>query len=392
MTLGDPQREASIEEIENWNLDRTVDPLTKVTGIMGKNSGTWNYLRADSSGQLAVSSGDAGNFRVSALGVTVNTSPLSADSSSVSAKQQDANNLHVSAFSNDAGLMRVSALGVSVTSTPLSADSSAISAKSNDAGTMRVSAINSISALSPDAALFRVSGIGTFTVNTQPTVSAFINQGTVSAYSPDASLFRVSGIGTFTTTGLSANQQISALLLGGTANIGFVSARSDDAGLTRISAVGTITVSAHEVKQSDAASMRVSVVGTVSTDDSYISSFIDNGSVSAKSPDANQIHVSSTQSDAGLLHASAYVPMYSWKHVSSTQIITLKSAAGYFDRIVINDGNAKTINIYAGSATTSDKIAVMDAPTKGVYPYQISSAGGLTISTISSHSYTAVWL
>jgi hypothetical protein len=95
-------------------------------------------------------------MRVSALGVTITGLPLSADSSSISAKQGsadllrvsaiggDANTLHVSAVQGDAGLMRVSTIGATVSGTftpvPLSADSSSVSAKQQDAANLRISA------------------------------------------------------------------------------------------------------------------------------------------------------------------------------------------------------------------------------------------------------------
>lgn len=334
----------SVQELDNANLDRTVDPLTRVIGVMGKNgSQAWEYISSNQNHLLV-----SGTFAA-----TATTSPLSADSSKVSAIQGDAGLLHVSAFVGDAGTFRVSAIGgtagdrtlvdgttqtisatltpistspatttaglvvnsyapdagkfrvsaiggtagdhtivdgttqtISATFTPIStspaetvaglvvntfqddadelhvsaiigqslsatAQNFIVSAVAGDAGTFHTSAFvdsGSISARSGDAnqmhvstvqgdaGLLHVSVVGTLTVNTQATVSAFINQGTVSAYSPDASLFRVSGIGTFTTNGISANQQLSAVLLGGTANIGDVSAVQGDSGQLHVSA------------------------------------------------------------------------------------------------------------------------------------------------------------
>lgn len=60
---------------------------------------------------------DAGNLRMSAIGVSVTTSPLSADGSSISAIQADATKLRTSSFQTDAGLLRMSAIGVSITQT-----------------------------------------------------------------------------------------------------------------------------------------------------------------------------------------------------------------------------------------------------------------------------------
>src|SRR3990167_1005 len=58
-----------VHEIENWNLDRTVEPYVAVRGMMGKDTGgTWQYLSVSSSGALR--NDDAANFRVSAIGLT----------------------------------------------------------------------------------------------------------------------------------------------------------------------------------------------------------------------------------------------------------------------------------------------------------------------------------
>lgn len=92
----DNKRQHSIDEIENWNLDRSTDAPTKVTGIMGRTSaGSWVYLGSD-----------AGQFRVSALGVNV---------SDVS--NADAADFRMSAFSNDGATLRVSALTASLDAT-----------------------------------------------------------------------------------------------------------------------------------------------------------------------------------------------------------------------------------------------------------------------------------
>jgi len=217
----DLKRAESLGVLENNNVDNSVNPPVMVRGTMGRDeTGAWRYIAVSSANSRLLISGS----------LTSTSAPLSADSSSISAKQ------------GDAGLLRVSAI----------IDSGSISAKG--------------------------------------TVSAFINQGTVSAYSPDAALFRVSGIGTFITTGLSANQQISAQLLGGTANIGFVSAESGDAGVFRVSAILAAGVSSV-----GAASFGVSAAQN------------DAGALhtSSFSGDANQLHTSSVQGDAGLMRVSA---------------------------------------------------------------------------------------
>lgn len=106
---------------------------------------------------------DAGNLRISAIGVTVTTSPLSADSSAISAKQESAANLRVSSFSGDAGQFLVSAR---LTDKYLSAfiDNGSISAKSSDAGTLLVSAKQG------DGGLLRVSAIQSSAANFQALV------------------------------------------------------------------------------------------------------------------------------------------------------------------------------------------------------------------------------
>lgn len=245
-------------------LDDTVTPAILAYGTMGKDgSGSWHYTLVSADGANLARSDDASKFRVSALGVTVTTSPLSADSSSVSAKQGDAGNLHVSAFSNDAGLLRVSTIGGTASSNDIlvdgldntisasllrvsgtvsagqnglvvyaqnrdnatnlrasaaifnslsaTAQNFVVSAVAGDAGTFRVSALNQdanfmhVSGFSPDASLFRIS-VTNFPLNVSGTLSAFINQGTISAYSPDASLFRISAfdIDTPTSAGFTA--------------------------------------------------------------------------------------------------------------------------------------------------------------------------------------------
>ena len=42
-TTGSPQEKKPQDEIENWNLDRTVTPYTSVRGMMKKISGDWTY-------------------------------------------------------------------------------------------------------------------------------------------------------------------------------------------------------------------------------------------------------------------------------------------------------------------------------------------------------------
>lgn len=227
-----PSQHAQIPEgdLMSWNTDRDVEPVVMTRGIMYKTGGVWYFWNGQSI------SDDAGLMRVSAVGGS--TVSLSAD----------AIGNRVSAFSNDAGLMRVSAVGGSTVS------------------------------LSADAAGNRVSAVQADAVNLR-----------ISAFSDDAALMRVSAVGVTVTGAISANQSLSALNLEGTAFIGQVSCAGglvsatmkegsafigqvsailkDNATnatyLGRVSAITTteLLVSAHEVKQSDAASLRVSALG-----------------------------------------------------------------------------------------------------------------------------------
>lgn len=212
-------------DLENWNTDRSVDVPVMVRGQMYKSSAdVWTYWDGQAYSE------DAGLMRVSAIGVSVTTSPLSADSSAVSAKQADAANLMVSCKSNDASLMRVSALGVSidsVTTSPLSADGSSVSAIQADAANLR------ISSFSTDGGTLRVSSVMADAVNLNVSakslaadtlrISAFssgANTLMVSGRSDDAKYFRVSALGIT----LATAQALSATCKEGTAFIGNVSA------------------------------------------------------------------------------------------------------------------------------------------------------------------------
>lgn len=270
MASDDNRRQDSLEEIFNTNRDISTDPATLVLGQAGRDAtGTWRYIKVSSSG--AISNDDASNFRVSALGVTVTTSPLSADSSSISAKQ------------GDAGLLRISAL----------VDSGSVSAKSSDAATFRVSAIGG------------TTGDNTLVDGTTQTISATLTPisanpattvaGLVShSNQPDAARLRISAI--------VDNGSISAKSSG--ADTFLVSAKQGDAGVFRVSAI--IDNGSVSAKSGDAANLRTSAI-------------VDNGSVSAKSDDANQVHVSAVQGNAALLHVSGFTATAANFPVSSTQ-------------------------------------------------------------------------
>jgi hypothetical protein len=285
-----------VPDLNNWNTDRDVEPVVMTRGVMYKTGGDWYFWDGQSK------SDDAGLFRVSALGVTTTSAPLSCDSSSVSAFQDNATRLRVSAFSNDAGLMRVSALGVTATTAPLSCDGSSVSAFQDIANRLRVSAF------------------------------------------------------------------------------------SNDAGLLHVSAIGTMTVSAHEVKQSDAASLRVSVIGTSSIGEGtafigqvsailkdnptnatylgHVSSYSTaaNQAVSAAQSDAVNLNVSAKSGDAGTLRTSAYLPvdtvgqMSVFRSLSLSASQAIKATAGAVYGYYLF--NTTTVPQYVKLTNTSGAIAV----------------------------------
>lgn len=277
----DNKREHSIAEIENWNLDRTVDAPVKLTGLLGRDA-SQNYERISSaSNRLLVS----GTFAST-------TSPLSADSSSVSAKQGDAANLRMSAFSNDAGLMRVSSVGG--TNSPLSADSSSVSAKQDDAANLLISAKSDsagqlrMSSFSNDAGLMRVSSVG----GTNSPLSA--DSSSVSAKQESAGNLRMSALQT------------------DAANLN-VSSKSGDAGTMRVSAIGgtagdnvlvdgdvqTLSARIQRVSAVVSAGDNALLVRATNTDDA------DDLFVSAKSKDAGTLLISAKQGDGANLQISA---------------------------------------------------------------------------------------
>lgn len=305
----DPKRD-SYWDIHEWNLDKSVKPHVMVRGIMGKNSSDeWEYLSA-SNRRLMVS----GTF-------TTTTSPLSADSSSVSSIQEGANRLRMSAIQTDAANLQVSS-------------------KSGDAGTFRVSAIGGTagdnvivdgSDQSLSATVQRVSGtvsagangLVIFAQNRNDADDLYVSAKqsdaanlNVSAKSGDGSTFRVSALVTDGSdviniaafpasdgAAIQNNVTVAAfpLVFNGSSwdrmrgSVSGLDVTQDDAGFLRLSAI-----------QGDAANLNVS---TKSDDGGKfrVSAIIDNGSVSAKSSDAGTFLVSTKQGDAGLLRVSAYL-------------------------------------------------------------------------------------
>src|SRR3990167_3200563 len=242
----DPQRD-SFYDIHEWNLDKSVKPHVMVRGFMGKDTGgTWRYLRVSASG--AISNDDAANFRMSAVGVTVTTSPLSADSSSISAKQGDAANLMMSAKSSDAGTFRVSAVGGTAGDNVLVDGTD----QSLSATVQRVSGTVSSGA----------NGLVVFAQNrdsaNQFRVSAFVGSGSVSARQSDAANLNVSAKsgdgGTFRVSAIVDNGSVSAK--SSDAGTMLVSAKQGDGGLLRVSVV-----------QQDASNARISALGVTTSFD-----------------------------------------------------------------------------------------------------------------------------
>lgn len=318
----------SVQEILNKTLDRTVDPYVVQVGMLAKTSaGSWVTVKTSADGSL--SNGDASNFRVSSIGGS---------------------------------------------SAAISASGSSISAVQSDAGILRVSSIQG------DAGLFRVSAVGTLTVSSHEVKQSDAAALLISAKQGDAGLLRVSAI-----AALSANQQISAVLLAGTANIGYVSATIDNGSISAKQGTYPWSVSGNI---SAALNEGANFLGQVSAIiknyplvvSGTVSAFINQGTVSAYSPDASLFRVSS-------------FPGYVALNISSVGITTVKGTKGILHTININDSLAKTIKIYQSSATTGTIIASIDAPTKGnVFVYDIITDTGITISALSASNLTVTYV
>lgn len=171
--------------------------------------------------------------------------------------------------------------------------------------------------------------------------------------------------GSFSTTGISANQQISAQLLGGTAFIGDVSSLSPDASLFRVSAIGSILSANQQISaQLLGGTAFIGDVSALSPDAGLfrISSFPDSGSISAKSGDANQLHVSSVQGDAGLQHVSSYFGVDTTGQWSIGRLSNLSSSGNVKSSAGVIYGyyayNTTTIPAYINFTNTSGAINV----------------------------------
>lgn len=299
-------------DLNSWNTDRDVEPVVMTRGVMYKTGGAWYFWDGQSK------SDDAGLMRVSAIGGS--TVSLSAD----------ATGNRVSAFSNDAGLMRVSALGVTATTAPLSCDGSSVSAFQDIANRLRVSAF------SDDAGLLHVSAIGTQTVSAHEVKQSDAAALRISAYADDAAKFRVSAVNF--TLGLSANQQVSARNLEGTAYIGSVSA--NQAGTWAISALakegsafigqvsatlkaGTANIGLVSATLKEGTAF-VGQVSAILKDNATTATYL--GRVSSIQSDAANQQTSCKSNDAGTLRTSAYLPVDTVGQMSVFQTLSISAS------------------------------------------------------------------
>ena len=363
-----------VGDLENWNTDRTVDPVIMTRGVQYKTSGGW----WNNDGQSY--SDDAGLMRVSALGVSLSlsggsfsSSPLSADGSSVSCVQEDASVLRMSAFSDDAAFMRVSAVGGSTVS--LSADAIGnrvsafqtdatnlmVSAKSDDAALMRVSAVglttsklsadaDAVSAVQEDAGKLRTSATIT---NTVTRVSADILGGSISNTTFGATQSGTWAISSLGKEGTSFLGQVSATLKAGTSYIGKVSAAITG---------GSINNTAFALNAGS------SVIGKVSSINSIPegSNFIGSVSSTIKNPTTrvsadllggsiDNTTFGATQTAAGSLRVSAFSDDAAFMRVSAVGDSTVSLSADAIGNRVSafsNDGGLMRVSAI-GSSTVS---------------------------------------
>lgn len=283
--------------------------------------------------------------------ITATTTPLSADSSRVSAIQGDAGLLHTSAFAADAGLFRVSAIGgtagdrtlVDGTTQTISATLTPISTSPGETVAGLVT-----NTFQDDADEFHASAFsldaGTFHV------SAFIDSGSVSARSADANQVHVS-----------ATQLDAGLLL--------ASAKQGDAGLFRVSAILAAGVSSV-----GAASFGVSAA-QLDAGVLHASAFVDSGSVSARAADANQLHTSAVQGDAGLQHVSAINQDANFMHVSGfSPDASLFRVSSFESVVTVNTGGA---SIYFTSSGATSQVSTVKSTAGRLYGYHLGNPAGV---------------
>src|SRR3990167_5159905 len=343
----DPQFQVPVVEILGYDevggtaaLRRVGVSATSYLMVSGSTGGGTLSLAGDAaSNRVSAFQTDAGLLHVSAIGGT--NSPLSADSSSVSAKQESATNLRVSAFSNDAGLLHVSAIGG--TSSPLSADSSSVSAKQEDASNLRVSA--------------------------RGTISAFINEGTVSARQGTTPW----GVNTASGQAVSASQYGAWSLSAAITNASIPVTQSGTWSLSSLLTEGTAF----------AGNVSATIKNYPLVVSGQVSANIDSGSVSAKSGDANQLHVSAVQGDAGLLHVSAVGGTAGDNVVVDGTDQTLSATIQRVSGTVSSGANA--LNVYAQNRDDASNLRVSARGTvssfinegsvsakQGTYPWSVS--------------------
>lgn len=408
----------------------SADGRLLVSGSTG--GGTLSLAGDASSNRVSAFQTDAGLLRVSSIGGSFSSSPLSADSSSVSAIQESASNLRISAFSNDASLMRVSALGVSVTTSPLSADSSSISAKQSDAANLRVSSFNldagtflvsaaqkgtwSLTALATESTSFIgnvsstiknfpliVSGQvsanidsgsvsakqGTYPWSISGNVSAKIDSGTVSAYSPDAALFRVSSIGGSLSLSADASGNRVSAVQEDAANL-MVSAKSQDAALFRVSAVGG-TAGDNTLVDGTTHTISATITPVSAKPGSTIGGLVTN----INSYDAAQAHVSSYQGGSWTLSAflnegsvSARQGDYPWS-VSGNVSTAINEGTNFLGNVSTTIKNyplvvSGTISAFINQGTVSAAGGSLSALLKEgtAFVGQVSAAGGQLSATL----------
>ena len=312
------------------------------SGSVSAKQGTYPW---SISGNISAALNEGTNF-LGNVSATIKNYPLNVsgtissfiNAGSVSAKSNDADQLRISTFSKDAATFRVSAIGgtagdntlVDGTDQTLSATIQRVSGVvSSGANALNVYAQNR-----DDASNLRVSSRGT--------VSAFINEGTVSARQ---------GTSPWIVSGTIDSQQVgtwslSALLKEGSAFAGNVSATIKNYPLV--------------------------VSGQVSAN-------IDSGSVSAKSGDANQLHVSSVQGDAGLLRVSSIGGSFSLSaDAAGNRVSALSDEANQLHVSAFSNDAGKLLV----SARLTDKYvsAMID---NGSISAKSSDAGTMLVSTKS---------
>jgi len=233
-----------------------------------------------------------------------------------------------------------------------------ISAFSLTASTMVVSAAQN------DAALLHVSAIGTMTVSSHEVKQSDAAALRISAYADDAAKFRVSAINF--TVGLSANQQVSARALEGSAFIGSVS--SNQAGTWAISAlmkegtafIGQVSVAGGQLSATiKEGSAFIGQVSAILKDNPTNATYL--GHVSAYMGDAVNLNISAKSNDAGTLRTSSFIPVdtvggltvFQTLSISASQNIKATAATLYGYYLYNTDTKPNYIKLYNVSAAAN---------------------------------------